>query len=301
MKGRKGFTLIELLVVIAIIAILAAILFPVFAKARKTAQNSTCQSNMKQIGTAIKTYLSNWDDTFPTNRDSSVNSQTTTAAAPSIVVQLSADPNGQNNNGTSTIFDHGTNWVEALYKYVDSGTKQTDNSTAWKCPAASDLIASPAGTGSTTAMVTYVINYNLLEQPEGIIKSSANLMLVREADRMVEAVAVGSASSGKATVGAYATSTAAPCESFLTGSASTYSGFSGSTSSINYKMHGNGSNVLFADGHVKAFQSDYFTKVGDPNQSSAEWNNTLSQWFNFSSTQNDSVPKNHYDSIALTP
>ncbi len=53
---RRGFTLIELLVVIAIIAILAAILFPVFAKARERAQTSRCISNEKQIGTAVMAY-----------------------------------------------------------------------------------------------------------------------------------------------------------------------------------------------------------------------------------------------------
>jgi prepilin-type N-terminal cleavage/methylation domain-containing protein len=53
MRGRRGFTLIELLVVIAIIAILAAILFPVFAAARRAAYASDCQSNMKQIGDAL--------------------------------------------------------------------------------------------------------------------------------------------------------------------------------------------------------------------------------------------------------
>ena len=50
MKLKKGFTLIELLVVIAIIAILAAILFPVFARARENARRASCQSNLKQIG-----------------------------------------------------------------------------------------------------------------------------------------------------------------------------------------------------------------------------------------------------------
>jgi prepilin-type N-terminal cleavage/methylation domain-containing protein len=64
-RHRRGFTLIELLVVIAIIAILAAILFPVFARARERAKQSACISNMKQIGIAMVAYLGDWDDKFP--------------------------------------------------------------------------------------------------------------------------------------------------------------------------------------------------------------------------------------------
>jgi prepilin-type N-terminal cleavage/methylation domain-containing protein len=65
---RRGFTLIELLVVIAIIAILAAILFPVFAKARERARQSSCMNNMKQLGIGLYTYLQDWDESFPPNR-----------------------------------------------------------------------------------------------------------------------------------------------------------------------------------------------------------------------------------------
>ncbi len=60
-----GFTLIELLVVIAIVAVLAALLFPVFARARESARVSTCQSNLRQIGLAFSAYLSDFDDTYP--------------------------------------------------------------------------------------------------------------------------------------------------------------------------------------------------------------------------------------------
>jgi len=65
LRGRKAFTLIELLVVIAIIAILAAILFPVFAKARAQARKIVGISNMKQLGTATMMYAQDYDETFP--------------------------------------------------------------------------------------------------------------------------------------------------------------------------------------------------------------------------------------------
>src|SRR2546425_8914846 len=67
-RKKSGFTLIELLVVIAIIAILAAILFPVFAQARDKARQTSCLSNMKQIGTAIMLYTSDYDETTMPNR-----------------------------------------------------------------------------------------------------------------------------------------------------------------------------------------------------------------------------------------
>jgi prepilin-type N-terminal cleavage/methylation domain-containing protein len=64
-SGRLGFTLIELLVVIAIIAILAAILFPVFARAREKARQTTCASNEKQLGLAFAQYEQDYDESMP--------------------------------------------------------------------------------------------------------------------------------------------------------------------------------------------------------------------------------------------
>ena len=62
---RNGFTLIELLVVIAIIAILAAILFPVFAQAREKAKQTSCLSNMKQIGLSLIMYAEDYNQNLP--------------------------------------------------------------------------------------------------------------------------------------------------------------------------------------------------------------------------------------------
>ena len=74
-RRRSGFTLIELLVVIAIIAMLAAILFPVFARARENARRSSCANNLKQIGIGMAQYFQDFDEYFPP-------AQPTNAAAP---------------------------------------------------------------------------------------------------------------------------------------------------------------------------------------------------------------------------
>jgi prepilin-type N-terminal cleavage/methylation domain-containing protein/prepilin-type processing-associated H-X9-DG protein len=67
LRRTSGFTLIELLVVIAIIAILAAILFPVFARARENARRTSCMSNLKQIGLGVMQYTQDYDEKYPLN------------------------------------------------------------------------------------------------------------------------------------------------------------------------------------------------------------------------------------------
>ena len=64
---HTGFTLIELLVVVAIIGILAAMLFPVFSRARESARRTSCQSNLKQIGMSFAQYGGDFDERYPLN------------------------------------------------------------------------------------------------------------------------------------------------------------------------------------------------------------------------------------------
>lgn len=120
---RKGFTLIELLVVIAIIAILAAILFPVFAKVREKARQTSCASNLKQLGLGFMQYVQDNDERFPNG----------------------AVPWDANNQG-------GEGWGGQIYSYVKS-------TGLYKCP---DDSTSPVAFGSATlSPVSYLYNWGV--------------------------------------------------------------------------------------------------------------------------------------------
>jgi len=110
---KQGFTLIELLVVIAIIAILAAILFPVFARARENARKSTCQSNLKQLSQATLMYVQDYDQVYPRLY--------------------------QYQGGTATFHPNGVHgagyyldWIDVIYPYVK-------NEQAFACPSDSTV------------------------------------------------------------------------------------------------------------------------------------------------------------------
>ncbi len=123
---RTAFTLIELLVVIAIIAILAAILFPVFARARENARRASCMSNMKQIGLGVMQYTQDYDEHYPPNGHyftstgsaGQLNDLNTDTSQPSGIFLVT------NNSGTSgpggPATGHYTTWMDAIFPYVKS-------------------------------------------------------------------------------------------------------------------------------------------------------------------------------------
>jgi len=119
---RRGFTLIELLVVIAIIAILAAILFPVFAKAREKARQTSCLSNTKQLCLSFLMYVQDYDEVFP----------------------------GRIMQPTPA-----TSWVALIYPY-------TKNSQLFRCPSYDVRYTRYAdeGSGGTTTPIPGNMGYN---------------------------------------------------------------------------------------------------------------------------------------------
>lgn len=152
-SNNKGFTLIELLVVIAIIAILAAILFPVFAKAREKARQTSCASNLKQLGTSVAMYVQDYDETFP---------------------KLSnTDPN----TGVWYWFQVITPYVKSNKLFAcpsDSGTSAT------RMPA--DKSASDTNWNLTTDKVSYAFNANIAGYSIGMIASPADVFLCWDSD-----------------------------------------------------------------------------------------------------------------------
>ena len=142
---RRGFTLIELLVVIAIIAILAAILFPVFARARENARRSSCQSNLKNIGMGIIQYTQDSDELYLPEQNSD-NKTFVTMLQPYVTSRkLFVCPSAP--TATVTLADSqdsGTEKDGAWTAFGDSGTYGLNSDFAQSEPEALSNLEKPA-------------------------------------------------------------------------------------------------------------------------------------------------------------
>jgi len=232
-KSRvRGFTLIELLVVIAIIAILAAILFPVFAKVREKARQTSCASNEKQLGLGILQYIEDYDEQFPVGF-----------------------VNGTPSNATNA----GEGWAGQIYPYIKS-------TAVYKCPDDSQT------NGVGTYEVSYVYNENLAFYYTGgtdtagikqaALSSPTQTVALFEGTNNLAAVTnpnEGTSASSVIGGGDYNISDTSDNTVYETGylggcGASGPAWMSGSYAGPT-GWHTDGSNYLLADGHVKWMRS----------------------------------------------
>ena len=221
--SRRGFTLIELLVVIAIIAILAAILFPVFARAREKARQASCNSNVKQLSLGFLMYLQDYDSKFPPQHDWN----------------------------TSGSYYH---WPTLIYPYVK-------NSQLYVCPSAKawnyEYYATPPGGTHWWSPVVSNCSYgygawlggfgaNPVPRGETDI-NAVNTLLVADCDCGIHACCGGQ----------FRVAWAEICQSQPGGCA-----IQPDYPSDKYARHNGGENIGFADGHAKWFKSDTINKMG---------------------------------------
>jgi prepilin-type N-terminal cleavage/methylation domain-containing protein/prepilin-type processing-associated H-X9-DG protein len=219
MKKSQGFTLIELLVVIAIIAILAAILFPVFAKVREKARQTSCASNMKQLGLAEAQYSQDNDEIY-----------------------------------SGAYFDTPVNgrvvWTELLYPYTKSVGIYAcpDSSTHMTNDNAGNCLANPNTCGKGNGVTDY--SYNAVSQYNiGNTNGDHAWNAVASIDQPTETIMLMDARGGNG--GFY------NCwrteETDIKGSfyGNSWNGTNPVTSIIPQNRHTDGANYLWYDGHVK--------------------------------------------------
>lgn len=207
LKKGSAFTLIELLVVIAIIAILAAILFPVFARARENARRSSCQSNLKQIGLGIMQYVQDYDETYPMNaRGSTI----------------------QSTGSSSFAF-----WMVNTFPYVKS----------------TQIYACPSGAKGTDG--TYITPTSTLVFPTHNHYGANEQIIVPEGGTPIKIAALGKSS----VIGMAADSSTPTWNNparVVNANFSNPSPYGAPTiPDPAFTRHFEGSNVLYADGHVK--------------------------------------------------
>ena len=244
---KRAFTLIELLVVIAIIAILAAILFPVFAKVREKARQTSCLSNEKQLGLAFAQYYEDYDEKWP-------------SGAP---------------DKTSGIGGNG--YLGELYSYIKSTGLA-------KCPDDSTT-AGAAPNNAVTYPVSYAFNSNAAAAADASFTAPASTVALFEVQGSTANVSDVYTSTDTSSDGySMANSDDATHSSFadngtnLSGKAtgvtfvtSNLGGFTGTNQNFGATtnqnaLHTGGSNFLLADGHAKWFRGNAVSP-GDTNSS----------------------------------
>ena len=258
----RNSRVLDIAVIVGLVALVVAALAPAVARVQRSYKEAKCQSNMKRLAEAIEAYTAD-NRYFFTNRLFAAATRIPQNTA-SREVKLS--PLQYDANGDPYRFVNGLTWIEALYPYVIKTAKSRgqDWLSVFRCPNASNTVYP---VGSTTARVTYVVNFNLLDQHPGFIRNPAKLFMIREVDRLVVSVCRPvTQSNGNSNV--------VPAYPFLNNSDYRI------PVPITPNLHGSGSHILFADGHVQYFSTDYFPTQAWYRKANC-WDPETCQWWNY--------------------
>jgi prepilin-type N-terminal cleavage/methylation domain-containing protein/prepilin-type processing-associated H-X9-DG protein len=237
---KRGFTLIELLVVIAIIAILAAILFPVFAKVREKARQTSCLSNEKQLGLAFAQYYEDYDEKWPS---------------------------GATGGTTAATEQSGFGWAGTVYPYVKSAG-------LYKCP--DDSTTATTFATYTVSPVSYGFNSNAAGVADAQFTSPASTVTLFEVQGATANLSSSWASTSATSDGISANGVATPpvtdasfadngldvtATAGIIFATSNFVGRSLPTAALGAygnqnALHTGGANYLLADGHAKWFRGN---------------------------------------------
>ena len=248
---QRGFTLIELLVVIAIIAILAAILFPVFGRARENARRASCQSNLKQVGLGIMQYIQDYDEKYPI---------TAYGSPPGFYYPVPRNPGNYYSNPG---YYYGT-WRFYIQPYIKSVQILTCPSTKRSMPG----IGYRDGTGPIMNYPDYG-NYGV---NENVIQSGDI-----DGSRSFSAAGINGVSLLPMVADSSGDLFGGMARVYNANSPDAYDSPTFDPPQESQARHFNGSNILFADGHVKFLdqgkmgpdssrsgQADEFDRFGVP-------------------------------------
>lgn len=246
-RNRFGFTLIELLVVIAIIAILAAILFPVFAAAREKARQTTCASNLRQIGLAMTQYVQDYDEVLPIAFAIGANAATQPGCFGTY-------------NFSIAVYGQVWNWMDDVYPYVKSSgvfecpdyTLGTNSSNSHDYDT--NYMVLPEGHAEpgwfTGAPTCQPMSWNTTDKPVSIAKITRPTTLM---------MACESSSPDRYGIGSNAGAT--PLNDGGIDKTRVYTG--GTLGMTPAYYHSGLSNFLYCDGHVKAIQFSQINLLRD--------------------------------------
>ena len=252
-------------------------LVPAVARMKRDPADAKCQSNMRRWAQAMALYIADNDGRYPTNR-------TMTGTMTYQVVLTPLD--SPDYNYREVRFLYGVNWVEALYDYVWDAADRTDQD--WtcfmRCPNAKDITWPSAPVMEPYALMTYAMNYNLVEYWHPLVRNPQKVMMLREMDRRV----VAHCRPINRTTGD-GTANGVPRSPFLT-----RSDYVMSSAEIDPNLHGGGSHIVFADGHVRHFTTDFFPGTYDM---PCTWDSETQQWYNYVWDE----PSVYNKSIAITP